>query len=88
MTDIVTTLPVAWLYQHGETGRTRIVMPDQVFTNGPGQWLLVSPLYATPPDHRKAMRLALEALEICADETSSGLPLPAIDALRAALGEA
>jgi hypothetical protein len=44
------------------------------------------PLYLHPaPDHREAMRLALEALEICADETSSGLPLPAIGALRAAL---
>jgi hypothetical protein len=41
--------PVAWLYQHGETGRTRIVMPDQVFTNGPNQWLMVGPLYAAPP---------------------------------------
>lgn len=41
--------PVAWLYQHGETGRTRIVMPDQVFTNGPNQWLLVGPLYQHPP---------------------------------------
>ena len=41
--------PVAWLYQHGETGRTRIVMPDQVFTNGPNQWLMVGPLYQHPP---------------------------------------
>jgi hypothetical protein len=41
--------PVCWLYQHGETGRTRIVMPDQVFTNGPNQWLMVGPLYQHPP---------------------------------------
>jgi hypothetical protein len=41
--------PVAWLYQHVETGRTRIVMPDQVFTNAPGQWLMVGPLYQHPP---------------------------------------
>jgi hypothetical protein len=41
--------PVCWLYQHGETGRTRIVMPDQVFTNAPGQWLRVGPLYQHPP---------------------------------------
>jgi hypothetical protein len=41
--------PVAWLYQHGMTGRTRIVMPDQVFTNAPGQWLMVGPLYQHPP---------------------------------------
>ena len=41
--------PVAWLYQHGETGRNRIVMPDQVFTNGPNQWLMVGPLYLHPP---------------------------------------
>jgi hypothetical protein len=92
--------PVAWLYQHGETGRTRIVLPDHVLTNGPGQWLLVSPLYATPPDHREAMRLALDWLiaeqragdEDCGDprcDECEGVTRPrqrVIDALRSALG--
>lgn len=35
--------PVAYLWQHGETGRTRIVMPDQIVTVGPG-WAVVGPL--------------------------------------------
>jgi hypothetical protein len=42
--------PVAYLYQHGETGRTRIVMPDQMMTNAPGQWLEVGPLYTVRPE--------------------------------------
>jgi len=93
--------PVAWLYQHGETGRTRIVLPDHVLTNGPGQWLLVSPLYAAPPDHSEAMRLALDWLiaeqragdEDCGDprcDECAGVTRPrqrVIDALRSALGD-
>jgi hypothetical protein len=54
--------PIAWLYQHGETGRQRIVMPDQVFTNADGQWLLVSPLYIAAADYRQALRQALDAM--------------------------
>jgi len=42
--------PVAYLYQHGETGRTRIVMPDQCFTNSQGQWLYVGPLHLGPTE--------------------------------------
>lgn len=39
--------PVAHLWQHGETGRTRIVMPDQIFT-ADANWLLVGPMYLHP----------------------------------------
>ena len=42
--------PVAHLWQHSETGRTRIVMPDQIVT-ADADWFVVGPLYlgAAPP---------------------------------------
>jgi hypothetical protein len=40
--------PVAHLWQHSETGRTRVVMPDQVVT-ADATWLVVGPLYLHPP---------------------------------------
>lgn len=36
--------PVAYLWQHSETGRTRVVMPDQV-TTADASWIVVGPLY-------------------------------------------
>ena len=36
--------PVAQLWQHGETGRTRVLMPDAV-TDCDAQWRMVSALY-------------------------------------------
>lgn len=36
--------PVAHLWQHSETGRTRIVKPDMVVT-ADANWIVVSPLY-------------------------------------------
>jgi hypothetical protein len=50
------------------------------------------PLYTTPPDHREAMRQAIEALRdahaysVMHEEFRDGV-LDVIDALRAALGE-
>jgi len=40
--------PVAYLWQHSETGRTRVVMPDQVVT-ADENWLFVGSLYTHPP---------------------------------------
>lgn len=40
--------PVAWLWQHSETGRTRVVMPDQIFTTD-AAWSVVGPLTLTAP---------------------------------------
>lgn len=39
--------PVAHLWQHSETGRTRVVMPDAV-VDASASWLLVGPLYLHP----------------------------------------
>lgn len=36
--------PVAYLWQHCETGRTRVVMPDMVIT-ADANWIVVGPLY-------------------------------------------
>lgn len=41
--------PVAWLWQHCETGRTRIVTPDQIIT-ADASWVVVGPLTLTPKD--------------------------------------
>jgi hypothetical protein len=38
--------PVAHLWQHSETGRTRVVMPDQIVT-ADASWRVVGPLYLT-----------------------------------------
>ena len=39
--------PVAHLWQHSETGRTRVVMPDMV-VDASATWLPVGPLYLHP----------------------------------------
>lgn len=39
--------PVAHLWQHSETGRTRVLMPDMV-VDACATWLLVGPLYLHP----------------------------------------
>jgi hypothetical protein len=36
--------PVAYLWQHSETGRTLVVMPDQL-TIADANWTIVGPLY-------------------------------------------
>jgi hypothetical protein len=46
------------------------------------------PLYTHPPDHREAMRQALDALEAPRDALWNKTTTAAINALRAALGEA
>jgi hypothetical protein len=40
--------PVATLWQHGRTRRTRVTMPDQI-TDCDADWVKVSDLYTTPP---------------------------------------
>ena len=44
--------PVAHLWQHSETGRTRIVMPDQIITTD-ATWHVVGPLYLGAPPRRE-----------------------------------
>ena len=39
---------MAHLWQHSETGRTRIVMPDMI-VDADASWQVVGPLYAAPP---------------------------------------
>ena len=43
--------PAAFLWQHGETGRTRVIEKDQVWTAS-DQWIYVGPLYAHPPQRK------------------------------------
>jgi len=40
--------PVATLWQHGETGRTRIIMPGDI-TDCDARWFKAADLYTTPP---------------------------------------
>jgi hypothetical protein len=79
--------PVAHLWQHCETGRTRVVMPDQIIT-ADATWLVVGPLYLHPVDDTALLRQALEALEFessgyCGGEQTE----KALTALRERLGE-
>ena len=46
--------PVASLWQHGATGRTRILMPDDI-TDCDAQWFKVSDLYTAPSRRRKPL---------------------------------
>jgi hypothetical protein len=54
--------PVAWLWQHSETGRTRIVMPDQIVTTD-ATWFVVGPLYlgAAPPQRQPLTEAEIES---------------------------
>jgi len=40
--------PVATLWQHGETGRTRITMPGDI-TDCDARWFKAADLYTSPP---------------------------------------
>ena len=43
--------PVATLWQHGETGRTRITMPGDI-TNCDARWFKAADLYTSPPQRK------------------------------------
>ena len=89
---------VGVLYQHSETGRTRVVMPDDV-TDASATWFKVGPLFLHPAhDDTALLRMALEALDTCrimgadADgnytkEITPKVIQTAITALRERLGE-
>jgi hypothetical protein len=93
--------PLAWRTFDGEGGydyRTyednETYRDDYIARNGPRYRDWVEPLYTTPPDHREAMRMALDALEQSRPLTSEDdfvllvrQHQQAIIALRAALGE-
>jgi hypothetical protein len=53
--------PVAYLWQHSETGRTRIIEKDQVWTAS-NPWKRVGPLYLHPPQRKPLTEEALMAL--------------------------
>jgi len=44
---------VAWLWQHRETGRPRVLMPDErTATDVAAAWDVVGPLYLAPPQRK------------------------------------
>ncbi|AFU45415.1 phage protein [Acidovorax sp. KKS102] len=57
--------PVAHLWQHSETGRTRVVMPDMV-VDACATWLLVGPLYLhpSPPEGMVAEQALRKVLSV------------------------
>jgi len=83
--------PVAWVFQHEETGRMSYVSNDGM--NTPALFLNMNPRYTmvctlynnTAPDDTALLRQALEALE-GADEIDCDMR-DAINALRERLGE-
>lgn len=54
--------PVAAMWQHGETGRTRITTPDSI-TDCSANWFKVSDLYTSPPPRKPLTRERVR--EIC-----------------------
>jgi len=59
--------PVATLWQHGETGRTRITMPGDI-TDCDARWFKAADLYTTPPAaQRQWVGLTDEELELLND---------------------
>jgi len=67
--------PVAHLWQHAETGRTRIVMPDQIITVD-ASWRVVGPLYlgAAPQPAPARVPLTDEQIDrISAEQWGRGL---------------
>ncbi len=73
--------PVAYLWQHCETGRSRVVMPDQIITTD-ATWLVVGPLYLHPVDDTALLRRCLNVLLNACDPKAD-----IITALRERLGE-
>lgn len=68
-----TVEPVAWLWQHRETGRTRVLMPDErTATDVAAAWDVVGPLYLAPPQRKplteEEIRYALESEFLGFDE--------------------
>ena len=75
--------PVAYLWQHCETGRTRIVMPDDVIT-ADATWFVVGPLYLHPAP--KQVPMTGEQIELAwmkAMQTTPGTTLPIHEFARA-----
>ena len=60
--------PVAYLWQHSETGRTRILEKDQVWTAS-NPWKRVGPLYLHPPQRKP---LTEELIDILASAMVKG----------------
>ena len=68
--------PVAHLWQHSETGRTRVVMPDMI-VDADASWRLVGPLFlGSPPSPPEGMvmvpREPTEAMKAAAVKYANG----------------
>lgn len=76
--------PVATLWQHGETGRTRITMPGDI-TDCDARWFKVSDLYTSPPPRKPWVGLTADEVwqsdEVMALNAEMGLPMNQIMAL-------
>lgn len=63
--------PVATMWQHGETGRTRISTPDSI-TDCDARWFKISDLYPSPPQRQPWVGLTNEDKQIAFDDTQEG----------------
>jgi len=59
--------PVATLWQHGETGRTRITMPDDI-TDFDARWFKAADLYTAPQPQREWVGLTPDEVFGIADQ--------------------
>ena len=53
--------PVAYLWQHSETGRTRIIERNFIWTAS-DHWIYVGPLYAHPPQRKPLTEEKIDVL--------------------------
>jgi hypothetical protein len=63
--------PVATLWQHGETGRTRITMPGDI-TDCDARWFKAADLYTTPPAQPAPVQPVQEPVAIYQYQPSNG----------------
>ena len=76
--------PVATMWQHGETGRTRITMPGDI-TDCDARWFKLSDLYTSPPASMPWVGLTDDEVwhsnEVMALNAEMGLPMNQIMAI-------
>ena len=67
--------PVAWMFQHEETGRTMCVDAQQVewgFEKGNPRLKKIAPLYTSPPASKPWVGLTQQDIDIAFDDTQEG----------------
>ena len=70
--------PVAWMFQHDETGRMNYVSNDGIhnptmFLEMNPRYALVCPLYTTPPQRTEQLKACVYCGQLVAKEKNNGV---------------